>query len=85
MIMPYEYVLEDSLDWIRALRRIKMAKKGKNIPKSKRLYLKDNILVSILPLEIKLYKDEQDRLFVVEEEVKKWDRYKELEDLFKKP
>lgn len=60
-----------------------MLEGGSKIPKRERLYVLSTSLVSVLPLDIKLYRDEKDKVFVREEDVKKWKGFKKWEEHFR--
>ncbi len=70
------------LDWIRAMRRIGLAEDGKSIPKAERLYLKGRFIVQVLPLEVELYVDEKNLVFVKESDVVKWEHFERFKDSF---
>lgn len=81
-VIPYEYYIDDSLDWLRVVRRKKEAKNGEHIAKSRRKYLKSEWVIAILPLSIKLYKDSEGRLFVDEKDIVEWDDYEKYARMF---
>ena len=84
MVMVFaEYMIDiPMLDWIRAMRRIGLAKDGRAISKAERLYLKGNTIVQLLPSEVELYVDEENLVFVRESDVVKWKYFERFENNF---
>jgi len=83
-IVPYEYYVDGSLDWLRVVRRIREAIDGSSIPRSRRLYVKSKMVIAVLPLDVRLYKDENGKLFVDEKDISNWDGFDEYERMFDK-
>lgn len=80
-IVPYEYYV-DGLDWLRVVRRIDEAKDGSHVPESRRLYIMSKTVVSVIPDNIQLYKDEKGSVFIDEKDIVEWEEFDKYSNLF---
>ncbi|ASJ10141.1 hypothetical protein A3L12_01935 [Thermococcus sp. P6] len=83
-ILLQEYAVDGALDWLRTARRIRWSDNGKDVPEEERLYVRSQSLVSVMPVDMPLYHDEEGRIFVREDDIKRWERFERFRGMLTK-